>query len=254
MSGHSKWANIKFRKAKVDAERGKLFTKLGREIIVAAKLGGGDPESNFRLKAAIQRAREANMPNENIQRAIAKGTGGMEGSDYEEIIYEGYGPAGVAVMLRLLTDNRNRTAAEIRHLFSRYGGSLGESGCVAWMFSRKGSLTVDLAATSIDKDEVILEAIEAGAEDVQEDDNIVQVITLPEDLQEIREKLEQKGIPVQQAELAMVPQTTIPIADVSTAQQVLRFMDALEDHDDVQAVWANFDIPEKTMHLISDSA
>lgn len=254
MSGHSKWANIKFRKAKVDAERGKLFTKLGREIIVAAKLGGGDPESNFRLKAAIQRAREANMPNENIQRAIAKGTGGMEGSDYEEIIYEGYGPAGVAVMLRLLTDNRNRTAAEIRHLFSRYGGSLGESGCVAWMFSRKGSLTVDLAATSIDKDEVILEAIEAGAEDVQEDDNIVQVITLPEDLQEVREKLEQKGIPVQQAELAMVPQTTIPIADVSTAQQVLRFMDALEDHDDVQAVWANFDIPEKTMHLISDSA
>lgn len=254
MSGHSKWANIKFRKAKVDAERGKLFTKLGREIIVAAKLGGGDPESNFRLKAAVQRAREANMPNENIQRAIAKGIGGMEGSDYEEIIYEGYGPAGVAVMLRLLTDNRNRTAAEIRHLFSRYGGSLGESGCVAWMFSRKGSLTVDLAATSIDKDEVILEAIEAGAEDVQEDDNIVQVITLPEDLQKVREKLEQKGIPVQHAELAMVPQTTIPIADVSTAQQVLRFMDALEDHDDVQTVWANFDIPEKTMHLIGDSA
>lgn len=253
MSGHSKWANIKFRKAKVDAERGKLFTKLGRELIVAAKLGGGDPESNFRLKAAIQRAREANIPNENIQRAIAKGTGGLEGSDYEEIIYEGYGPSGVAVILRLLTDNRNRTVAEIRHLFSRYGGNLGESGCVAWMFSRKGSLSIDLGAVSMNKDDVILEAIEAGAEDVQEEDGVIQVITLPEELQTVREGLEQRGISVQQAEVAMVPQTTIPITDVGTAQQVLRFMDALEDHDDVQAVWANFDIPEETMQLVSES-
>lgn len=254
MSGHSKWANIKHRKAKVDAQRGKLFTKLGRELIVAARLGGGDPEANPRLKLAVQRAREANMPMESIQRAIQRGTGEIAGASYEEMVYEGYGPGGVAILLNLTTDNRNRTAAEIRHLFARHGGSLGESGCVAWMFASRGLITVELDQQTLPADEIMLYAIEAGAEDVNqhEEDNAVEVITRPEDLEAVKGALLEKGIQVTAAEVSMLPKTTVPVTEPEVARRLLRLLDALEDHDDVQAVYANFDIPAGLMREIAE--
>ncbi|AKX94504.1 YebC/PmpR family DNA-binding transcriptional regulator [Neomoorella thermoacetica] len=247
MSGHSKWANIKNRKAKVDEKRGRLFTKIGREIIIAARMGGGDPEGNMRLKAAIAKAKAANMPNENIQRAIMRGTGELEGAAYEEMTYEGYGPGGVAMLLNIATDNRNRTASEIRYIFSRGGGNLGESGCVAWMFNPKGVITVEVPAGD-KREEVILQAIEAGAEDVDdEDDEVLEIKTAPGDLEAVREALEASGVTITHAEVEMVPQTTVTIDDPETAGKVMRLIERLEDHDDVQAVYTNADIPAAIM-------
>ncbi|TDA64457.1 MAG: YebC/PmpR family DNA-binding transcriptional regulator [Clostridia bacterium] len=250
MSGHSKWANIKHRKTKVDAQRGKLFTRLGRELIVAAREGGPDPESNARLKAAMQRAREANMPNENIMRAIQRGTGELGGADYEELTYEGYGPGGIAVMLSLVTDNRNRTASEIRYLFSRYGGSLGEAGCVAWMFDSKGQIMVDISGDAAD--EVMLAAIEAGAEDVNNQGDMVEVTTAPDQLTQVSEGLKQAGFKIEQAQVTMLPQATVPITDAEQAQKLLRLMEALEEHDDVQEIYSNFDLPDEILEQLQE--
>ncbi len=242
MAGHSKWANIKRKKERMDAQRGKIFTRLAREIIVAARMGGGDPEANPRLKAAIQRAKEANIPNENIQRAIQRGTGETGGAGYEEVYYEGYGPGGVAIMLKILTDNRNRTASEIRYLFSRNGGSLGEAGCVSWMFARKGLLIVDKEEFS-DEDVLLLAALEAGAEDVKVEKDSFEVITGPEDFEKVKRALIAQGIPVAEAEITMIPAGTVKMA-VPEAEPVMRLIDALEDHDDVQEVYANFEVEE----------
>lgn len=250
MSGHSKWANIKHRKTKVDAQRGKLFTKLGRELIVAAREGGPDPENNARLKAAIQRAREANMPNENIMRAIQRGAGELGGAAYEELTYEGYGPGGVALMLSLVTDNRNRTASEIRYLFNRYGGSLGEAGCVSWMFNPKGQILVSVSGH--EADEAMLAAIEAGAEDVNNQGDVVEVITAPDQLAQVSEALKQAGYTLEQARITMVPQTTVPVTEAEQAQKLLRLLDALEDHDDVQEVYSNFDLPDELMEQLQE--
>lgn len=252
MSGHSKWANIKHKKARVDEKRGKLFTKLGIELVMAARQGGGDPEANLRLKMAIQKAKEANMPSENIQRVIQRATGNLEGANYEELVYEGYGPGGVAVLLQITTDNRNRTASEIRHIFSKNGGNLGESGCVAWMFSSKGLLTLDLEKSSGDPEEITLQAIEAGVEDVEAGDNSLQVITAPGELEGTRAALEGMGIRVKEAEVTMLPQNTLEIADPEKARQILRLLDALEDHDDVQAVHANVEIPEEVLDKLGE--
>jgi len=242
MSGHSKWANIKRKKARMDAQRGKIFTRLAREIIVAARMGGGDPEANPRLKAAIQRAKEANIPNENIQRAIQRGAGETGGAGYEEVYYEGYGPGGVAIMLKILTDNRNRTASEIRYLLSRNGGSLGEAGCVSWMFARKGLLIVDKEEFS-DEDALLLAALEAGAEDVKVEKDSFEVITSPEDFEKVRSALAAQGIPVAEAEIAMIPASTVKMTG-QEAEPVMRLIDVLEDHDDVQEVYANFEVEE----------
>lgn len=243
MSGHSKWATIKRKKAKVDAQRGKIFTRLAREIIVAARQGGGDPEGNMRLKAAIQRAKEANIPNDNIMRAIQKGTGELGGASYEEITYEGYGPGGVAVMIEIMTDNRNRTAGEIRHIFSRNGGNLGETGCVAWMFQKKGLIVIDEGENKRDEDDLMLLAIESGAEDFKAEDDSYEITALPEDLETVKQALEQAGVKMAVAEVTMVPQTTVKL-EGKEAEQMLRLMELLEDHDDVQNVYANFEIDD----------
>ncbi|HHX50471.1 MAG TPA: YebC/PmpR family DNA-binding transcriptional regulator [Clostridia bacterium] len=247
MAGHSKWSNIKHRKSKIDEKRGKIFTKIGRELIVAVKEGGGpDPEANPRLKATIQKARSVNMPNDTIMRNIQKAVGGLETVNYEETVYEGYGPGGVAVLLNIMTDNRNRTAGEIRYLFSRNGGNLGETGCVAWMFENKGVISLELVSGT-DPDTLMLEAIEAGAEDVDIDDEVVEVVTEPEDFETVKNTLLQSGYTVKSSELSKVPQNTLEITDLEQAGQILRLMDLLEDHDDVQAVYANFEIPDEIM-------
>lgn len=248
MSGHSKWANIKHRKARMDAQRGKVFTKLGRELILAARAGGGDPANNMRLKMAITKARENNMPMDNITRAIKRGTGEIEGASYEETTYEGYGPGGVAIMLSVATDNRNRTAAEIRHLFSKNGGSLGESGCVAWMFQRKGVL--NLENPSLDEDELLLLALEAGAEDFRSEGDSAEIITSSEDFEKVRDCLTGSGLSFARAEVTMLPQNTVSVEDREQAASILRLMDMLEDHDDVQEVYSNFDIPETIMESL----
>lgn len=244
MSGHSKWANIKHKKAKVDAQKGKIFTKLGRELIVAAKAGGPDPNNNFRLKIALDNAKAANMPNDNIQRAIQKGSGGDDGTVYEELRYEGYGPGGVAIMVNIMTDNRNRTAGEMRHIFSKNGGNMGETGCVGWMFDEKGQLTVLREGLALTEDEIMLLALEAGAEDLEADDEAFQVYTVPQDMEQVRQSLIDQGIPVSEAAINMIPQNTVEISDVDQATKTIRLMDALEDHDDVQGVYANFDLAE----------
>ncbi|GEA19025.1 YebC/PmpR family DNA-binding transcriptional regulator [Moorella sp. E306M] len=250
MSGHSKWANIKHRKAKMDEKRGRLFTKIGREIIIAARQGGGDPEGNPRLKAAIARAKEVNMPNENIQRAIMRGTGEIEGAAYEEMVYEGYGPGGVAMLLNIATDNRNRTASEIRYIFSRNGGNLGESGCVAWMFNPKGVISVEVPAGET-REELILQAIEAGAEDIDDSaPDAMEIKTAPEDLEKVKKALQEAGANITSAEIAMVPQTTVTIDDPEMAAKVMRLVDRLEDHDDVQAVYTNADIPAAVLEQL----
>lgn len=242
MSGHSKWAQIKRQKGVNDARRGQLFTKLGREISVAAREGGPDPDGNFRLRLAIQHARESNMPMDNIDRAIKRGAGGAEGgASFEEITYEGYGPGGTALMVRALTDNRNRTASDVRSVFTRGGGNLGESGCVAWIFDSRGQITVPL--DSKDPDEVQLEAIDAGAEDVVQDEDVLVVYTEPGGLEAVRRALEAKGWPVADAEQTMVPKTQVELDD-HTAEQVVRLVDRLEELDDVQAVYANSIIPD----------
>lgn len=247
MAGHSKWHNIRIKKEKMDKVRGRLFSKLTREIIVAAREGGGNPDTNVRLRSAIDRARDAGMPNENIQRAIARGTGAVSGEHYEEVTYEGYGPGGVAILVRAATDNRNRTAAEVRAVFHRYEGSLAEAGAVAWMFDLKGVIQVERPKVS--EDQLMLQALEAGAEDVREEGDTYDVLTAPEDLGRVRDALVKAGIPVTRAELQQVPKTTVPVSGPE-AERVLRLLDALEDLDDVQQVYANFDIPEEILQRV----
>lgn len=244
MSGHSKWATIKRKKAKVDAARGKIFTRLAREIIIAARQGGGDPDNNVRLKTAIQRAKEANIPNDNIMRAVQKGAGELGAGSYEEITYEGYGPGGVAVLLDIMTDNRNRTAGEIRHMFSRHGGNLGETGCVAWMFEKKGLIVIDRSENSLDEDDLMLLALDAGAEDFKSEEDSYEVITSPEGISAVKEALEQSGFRIEDADVTMVPQTEVKLSGAE-AEQMLRLMDALEEHDDVQYVYVNFELDEQ---------
>lgn len=248
MAGHSKWANTKHRKARQDAAKGKIFTKLAREITVAAREGGEDLDINFSLRLAVQKARENNMPNDNIQRAIQKGVGGQEGSSYEQANYEGYAAGGVAILLEVLTDNRNRTVAEIRHIFSRHGGSLGESGCVSWMFSRKGYLSVNKNELNMDEDDFMLAALDAGAEDVElEDDGTYSITTDLESFEGVKHWLQEHGIPIASSEVTMLPSSTVDIGDSEIAARIIRLMEALDDHDDVQNVYANFDIPEELM-------
>jgi YebC/PmpR family DNA-binding regulatory protein len=247
MAGHSKWANVKHRKARVDAQKGKIFTKLAREIIVAAREGGGDINANFRLRLAVQKARENNMPGDNIQRAIQKGAGGSEGEVYEQISYEGYAPGGVAVLLDVMTDNRNRTVADIRHIFSRHGGSLGESGCVAWMFARKGLIILRKEELRIDEDEMMLLALEAGAADIKDEGDAFSIITELEDFETVKEHLLAHKVRPAGAEVTKLPSSTVPVANPDDVKRILGLMEGLEDHDDVQSVYANFDIPDELM-------
>ena len=248
MSGHSKWSSIKHKKGIADARRGKIFTKLIREITVAARMGGGDPSGNPRLRAAIAAAKAENMPKENIERAIKKGTGELEGTAYEEASYEGYGPGGVAVLVDCLTDNRNRTVAEVKHLFERHGGSLGEPGCVAWLFEKKGLIVVE--KDKVDEEKLLDVALEAGAEDVREGDSEFEVITEPGDFETVKKAIEDEGISYSVAEISMIPKNTVKL-DGKKAQQMLSLMQALEDNDDVSHVYANFDIPDDVMEALS---
>ena len=248
MSGHSKWATIKHKKGAADAKRGKIFTRLIKEVMVAARMGGGNPEGNPRLRAAVLAAKAENMPKDNIDRAIKKGTGELEGVNYEEMMYEGYGPAGVAVLVDIMTDNKNRAASEVRHIFSRNGGNLGEAGCVAWMFNKKGSIVFDKNA--IPEEELIELALEAGAEDVKDEENQFEVVTSLEDFANVKAAFDDRGLKYELAEITMLPQTTVAIEDTKTAQQILRLMDALEDSDDVQNVYANFDIPDQILESL----
>ena len=250
MSGHSKWSSIKHKKGAADAKRGQLFTKLTRALIVAAKDGGPDPASNLALQNAIEKARDASMPKDNIERAIARGSGtGADAASYEHISYEGYGPGGVAVYVDVLTDNRNRTAGEVRHTFARHDGNLAESGAVAWLFERKGVVLVDRDST--DEEELTLAAADAGAEDVAEEGSSFEVTCAPEDLHSVREALEAAGFAVTDAEVTMLPKTTVEIEEESVARKVLKLIDGLEENDDVQEVYANFDIPEQVLEAVT---
>ena len=249
MAGHSKWAQIKRKKGATDAKRGQLFSKLARAIIVAARDGGPDPAGNLTLQNAIEKAKEASMPKENIERAIARGAGpAADGSAYETVTYEGYGPAGVALYVEALTDNRNRTAAEVRHIFSKSDGSLAESGAVAWLFERRAIVLVDGDA---DEDELTLAAADGGADDIATDGSSYTVVYAPEKLASVRDAIQAAGIEVESAELTLVPTTTIELEDESDAKKVLRLMDALEENDDVQDVHANFDIPERVLEAVA---
>ncbi len=245
MSGHSKWANIKRKKAVVDAQKGKVFSKLTREITAAARQGGGNPDGNFRLKTAIDKARASNVPQDNIQRAIQRGSGPGEGEQYEELLYEGYGPGGVAVMVEVLTDNRNRTAGEVRHLFAKHGGNLGESGCVAWMFDQKGLIQVE-KEDAPGEDDLLLSATEAGAEDLREDEESWDVVTGVDVLPAVKDALEQGGVKVADAEVTYLPRSTVAV-DGTDAERLLRLLDLLEEHDDVQRVHANFEMSDEEM-------
>jgi YebC/PmpR family DNA-binding regulatory protein len=249
LSGHSKWASIKRKKGATDAKRGQLFSKLVRAIIVAARDGGPDPAGNLALQNAIEKAREAAMPKDNIERAIAKGSGtGSDAAAYETVTYEGYGPGGVALFVEALTDNRNRTAADVRAAFTKSDGNLGESGSVAWLFERKGVILVDGSA---DEDELVLTAADAGADDVEPDESSYRVTTAPESLHAVRGALEEGGLPIESAESTMVPKTQVSIEDETTARKVVRLMDELEENDDVQAVYSNFDIPERVLEAVA---
>jgi YebC/PmpR family DNA-binding regulatory protein len=249
MSGHSKWSSIKHKKGAADAKRGKLFSKLSRAIIVAAREGGADPSANLALQNAIEKARSYSMPKDNIERAIAKGAGtGDDASTYETIVYEGYAPGGVAVLVEALTDNRNRTASEVRHIFAKNEGNLGTTGAVAWLFERRG---VAVVPGELDEDEVLLAAADGGADDIALDGSSWQVLSAPEDLRGVREALEAAGVTVESAEITMVPKTTVEVGDEATAKKIVRLMDALEDDDDVQAVYANFDIPERVLEVVA---
>ena len=241
MSGHSKWHTIKHKKAAADAKRGRVFTRIIKELTVAARLGGGDPDGNPRLRTVLLAAKAANMPKDNIEKAIKKGTGELPGVSYEEISYEGYGPGGVALYVRALTDNRNRTLPEIRHLFTKYGGNLGESNCVSWMFEKKGYIVIPKGKTT---EEDLLEVVlDAGGDDVRDDGENWEILTPPDRLDAVKEALSGRGIQVSTAEVSMVPKTSVKL-EGKKAQQLLAMMEALEDHDDVQNVWANFDIDE----------
>jgi YebC/PmpR family DNA-binding regulatory protein len=249
VSGHSKWASIKHKKASTDAKRGKIFTKIVKEIAIAARLGGGDPGGNPRLRTAIEKAKEVNMPHDNIKKAIMKGTGELPGVSYEEFVYEGYGPAGAAVMMEVMTDNKNRTLPEIRTIMSKCGGSLGETGCVSWMFDKKGYILVN--KTKASEDSVMSVALEAGAEDMKnepQEDNY-EIITAPEDMNKVTTALENASIPIESSEVSMIPQNYV-VLDEKPAEQMLRLMDALEDHEDIQNVYSNFDIPDEVAEKI----
>jgi YebC/PmpR family DNA-binding regulatory protein len=249
MSGHSKWSTIKRKKGAIDATRGKMFTRLIKEITVAARSGGGDPDGNPRLRSAIMTAKKENMPKDNIARAIKKGTGEIAGEVYEEILYEGYGPGGVAVLVDCMTDNRNRTVADIRHYFAKSNGNLGESGCVAWMFDKKGLIQIDKKGIT---EETLLEiALEAGAEDVVEEENEFQIITAPENFNDVQEALEKGGVKILGASVSMIPKNTVEVTEEKPAKALLKLLESLEDHDDVQNVHANFDIDDELMEKLS---
>jgi len=250
LSGHSKWSSIKRKKGAVDAKRGQLFSKLSRAIIVAAREGGGDPLSNLALQNAVEKARSYSMPKDNIDRAIAKGSGaGADAESFETIVYEGYGPEGVAVLVQALTDNRNRTASDVRHVFATHGGNLGATGAVAWQFERRGVVVVP--ADDVDEEELLQAAADGGADDVEQDGTVFQVTSTPETLTAVREAIEAAGFPVDSAELMMVPKVTVAVEDETKARQVMRLIDALEDNDDVQDVYANFDIPERVLEAVA---
>lgn len=244
MSGHSKWSQIKHKKGQTDAKRGKTFTKIVKEVSIAARLGGGDPDGNPRLRSAVEKAKEVNMPHDNIKKAIMKGTGELPGVAYEEYVYEGYGPAGVALMIEVMTDNKNRTLPEIRHMLAKSGGSLGETGCVSWMFDKKGYILVNKSKSS--EDTVMSIALDAGAEDMKNDpdEENYEIITAPEDFTRVKDAIEKANIPVASAEVSMLPKNYV-VLDEKAAEQMVRLMDALEDNDDIQNVYANFDIPDE---------
>ncbi|MBO8155949.1 MAG: YebC/PmpR family DNA-binding transcriptional regulator [Bacillaceae bacterium] len=246
MAGHSKWHNIKRRKNAQDAKRGKIFMKLAKEIYVAAKQGGGDPDTNPSLRLAIDKAKSNNMPNDNIERAIKKATGNLEQIDYHEITYEGYGPGGIAVMVKALTDNKNRTASEVRHAFSKNGGNLGEDGCVSYMFNRKGYLVIDRNEHDVDEDELMLEVIEAGAEELETDEDSFEIYTEPEHFQEVKDALEKRGYTFQTAEITMIPQTYTQAGE-EEVQKMMKLIDMLEDNDDVQDIYHNMEADEEIM-------
>ncbi len=259
MSGHSKWASVKHKKAIVDARKGKLFSKVSKEITVAAKIGGGNPDMNSRLRLAVEKAKEANMPADNIKRAIMKGTGELPGVNYEEIIYEGYGPGGTAMLLEVMTDNKNRTISELRHIMSKHGGSIGETGCVAWMFEKKGYILVD--KTDYDEDRLMGIVLDAGAEDLKNvpdveatlrEDSLreenYEIITAPEDFNKVKELLEKENITLEMSEITLIPKSYIKL-EAADAEKMLKLMDVLEEHDDIQNVYANFDMPDEIMAM-----
>jgi len=241
MSGHSKWHSIKHKKAAADSKRGRIFTRLIREMTAAARMGGGDPDANPRLRLAIATAKAANMPAENIKRAVMRGTGELPGVSYEDVNYEGYGPGGVAIFIHVLTDNKNRTVAEIRHILSKNGGNLGESGCVGWMFDRKGYFVV--SKSEVDEDKLLEIALGSGAEDMREDGDSFEVLSVPESFDTVRSALEEANIPTTAAEISMLPQNYVKLEGKS-AQTMIKLMEALEEHEDIQNVWANFDIDD----------
>ena len=250
MSGHSKWSSIKHKKGAADTKRGQLFSKLSRAIIVAAKEGGPDPAANLALQNAVEKARSYSMPKDNIERAIQRGSGaGADGAAFETVVYEGYGPEGVAVLVEALTDNRNRTVADVRHLFAKHGGNLGASGVVGWQFERRGIVLV--AADGVDEDELMLAAAEGGADDLERDGSTFQVSSAPEALSSVREAVEAAGFVVETAELSLVPKTTVAIEDEATARRVIHLVEGLEENDDVQEVYANFDIPERVLEAVA---
>ncbi|HEX9663873.1 MAG TPA: YebC/PmpR family DNA-binding transcriptional regulator [Candidatus Binatia bacterium] len=248
MSGHSKWSTIKHKKAAKDAKRGKLFTKLIKEITVAARMGGGDINANPRLRTAVMTARTQSMPGDNIDRAIKKGTGELEGVTYEEIQYEGYGPGGAAIIAQVLTDNKNRTVSEIRRLFTKHGGNLGETGCVGWMFDKKGLITVEKSQT--DEERLLGIVLDAGAEDVRDEDEFFEVVTQPEDFHAVKDRLDHEKVAVASAQVTLIPKTTVNV-DAKNVEQILKLTEELEDHDDVQNVSANFNIPAELMEKVS---
>jgi YebC/PmpR family DNA-binding regulatory protein len=248
MSGHSKWSQIKRKKGATDAKRGQVFTKLIKEITIAARIGGGDPEGNPRLRTAVAAAKAENMPKDNIDRAIKKGTGELEGVSYDEFLYEGYGPGGAAVLIEVMTDNKNRTTAEIRHIFAKSSGNLGEAGCVAWMFEKKGYIVVEKGG--VDEERLMEVALDAGADDIQENEKEFEVVTDPGAFDAVKEALEVAGIKYVLAEVTMHPQSVVQL-EGKNAEQMLRLMEQLEDHDDIQKVYANFDIPEGVMEQLS---
>ena len=249
MSGHSHWATIKHKKGAADAKRGRIWSKIARMIIVAAKAGGGDPSANLTLRYAIDKAKAANMPKDTIEKAIKKGSGGLEGADFESIQYEGYGPNGVAVIVEILTDNRNRTGPEIKRIFEKHGSALGTPGCVSWMFGKKGMITI--ATSSIGEDDLMELALGAGAEDMQNVGELYEITCDPAAYETLKKAVEEKGIAIQSAEISMVPQNTVPISDPDTARKIIRLMEAIDDHDDVQNTYANFDIPQEILAELS---
>ena len=250
MSGHSKWSTIKHKKGAADAKRGQLFTKLSKAIIVAAKDGGPDPENNLSLQNAVEKARSYSMPKDNIERAIARGAGtDADGASYETVIYEGYGPEGVAVLVEALTDNRNRTASDVRHTFAKNGGNLGTTGSVAWLFERRGIVIVE--GDSVDEDELFLAAAEGGADDLERDGSVFQISAAPEALSSVRQAVQDAGFEIQAAELTMIPRTTVEVAEETAVKKLLRLIEALEENDDIQEVSANFDIPEQIREAVA---